>query len=196
MKDGVFVDISISTSNAELIERCRSGQPDAWNELVKRYQRLVYAIPIREGLDVEDAAEVAQHTFATLVRQLDSIREPTRLSSWLMTVARREVWRRRRAIADTVEELTDPITAEESERLEPDDWTDRYAELAWIYDAVQSLGEPCRSLVLGLFFDPAEPSYAAIAVGLGRPVGSIGPLRARCLARLRTALEEGFHEQP
>lgn len=195
MEHGLRVGISMRESNAELIQRCQSGQADAWSELVNRYERLVYAIPIREGLGVDDAAEVAQHTFATLVKELNNIREPARLSSWLMTVARREVWRKRRASADALEELIDPATAEASEPQEFDDWTDRHVELAWLYDAIQSLGEPCRSLVFGLFFDPAEPSYAAVAVNIGRPIGSIGPLRSRCLDRLRVILEEGFSEE-
>ncbi len=190
MDRGTFVAVCMNASNAELIDRCRTGEADAWNELVKRYQRLVYAIPIREGLGLEDAAEVTQQTFAVLVKELERIREPERLSSWLMTVARREVWRRRRAASETVEEFSGQTTSEVSERTPSEDWTERHAEVAWIYDAVQSLGEPCRSLVLGLFFDPAEPSYAAVAINIGRPVGSIGPLRARCLDRLRIALEE------
>ena len=59
----------------------------------------------------------------------------------------------------------------------------------WVYQAVQQLGEPCRTLITALFFEPTEPSYAEIAAQLGRPVGSIGPVRARCLARLRPLLE-------
>jgi DNA-directed RNA polymerase specialized sigma24 family protein len=44
--------------------------------------------------------------------------------------------------------------------------------------------------VLSLFFDPSEPSYAEIAVRLGRPLGSVGPLRARCLDRLKSLLDD------
>jgi DNA-directed RNA polymerase specialized sigma24 family protein len=51
-----------------------------------------------------------------------------------------------------------------------------------------ALGQTCRELLVAMFFDPAEPSYTDIAERLGRPVGSIGPTRARCLDKLRKAL--------
>jgi len=165
-----------------LLERCSAGDQDAWRTVVKRYERLVYAIPLREGLSKEQAANVAQETFTTLFTKLDAIRDPARLPSWLMTVARRESWRRRNNAMLLVSEV-DEIAAD-------DDFVEQYSESAAIYSAVQSLGNPCRELIFGLFLDPAEPEYAALAEGLGRPVGSIGPLRGRCLTRLRVILEE------
>src|SRR5580658_4394792 len=44
--------------------------------------------------------------------------------------------------------------------------------------------------LLALYFDPAEPSYAQVARRLGRSAGGIGPMRARCLQRLRALLGE------
>jgi len=169
------------STNQLLLERCSAGDQDAWRTLVKHYERLVYAIPLREGLSKEQAAEVAQETFTTLFTKLDAIQDPNRLPSWLMTVARRESWRRRNnamLLVNEVHELAD------------DDFVEQHSESAAVYSAVQSLGNPCSELIFGLFLDPAEPEYADIAVGLGRPVGSIGPLRGRCLTRLRVILEK------
>jgi RNA polymerase sigma factor (sigma-70 family) len=172
---GLFPD------NAALVEACRGGDALAWNEIVDRYERLVYAIPLNEGLTSEEAADVAQETFATLIAGLDQISRPDRLGSWLMTVARRLTWRARhhksRHSVD-VESVEVGVDAEH----------DGHIDALWVYEAVQDLSDPCRSLVVSLFFDPAEPSYAEIAVKLGRPLGSVGPLRARCLDRLKTAL--------
>ena len=173
--------VALTPSNASLLQRCRSGDQAAWANLVTRYERLVYAIPIREGLDAETAADIAQYTFSELHRCLEAIREPERLAGWLAIVCRREVWRRKSGSVPTVELR--------EERMEPvPDFAQPYAETVALYDAIESLGEPCRSLISGLFFDPSEPDYASIAVDLGRPVGSIGPMRARCLARLRQIL--------
>ena len=66
---------------------------------------------------------------------------------------------------------------------------DRTSEL---YETLASLGEPCRGIITALYFDPRKPSYVDIASATGRPVGSIGPTRARCLQRLRSSL--GFLE--
>lgn len=172
-------------SNEALIDRCRSGDFGAWNELVTRYERLVYAIPIREGLGTEDAAEVSQAAFETLVQSLDRIRDPERLGHWLMTVTRRLTWRRRRERRD---EVSVEVSGLESAAPATDpDW-ERTVD---IYETVLELDDPCRSLIFGLFFDPAEPSYDELARVLGMAVGSIGPLRGRCLSRLRSMLEEG-----
>lgn len=58
-----------------------------------------------------------------------------------------------------------------------------------VYDAVAQLAEPCRALIFGLFFDPAEPSYDQLSRSLDVAIGSIGPMRSRCLERLRDRLE-------
>jgi RNA polymerase sigma factor (sigma-70 family) len=170
-------------SNGALIEACRTGDQQAWSTIVSRYERLVYAIPLREGLDADLAAEVAQECFLALLTALDKIDDPGRLGYWLMTVARRLSWRARNRLRRE-QNSTEVPTDEPDERL-PDDLETAW----WVHEAVQSLGQPCRDLVIALFFDPAEPQYSEIAVKLGRPLGSIGPLRHRCLERLRRALE-------
>lgn len=170
--------------NRALVRACQAGDALAWSEIVDRYERLVYAIPLKEGLSREQAADVAQETFATLMTSLHRIRQPERLASWLMTVARRLSWRERNR-SDRGQVDVSGIDVEDIRSLD-DDWT----TVEWVYDSIQGLAEPCRSLVVSLFFDPDEPSYAEIAMRLGRPVGSVGPLRARCLDRLRALLEE------
>lgn len=170
--------------NEQLVNRCLDGDLTSWRELVARYERLVYAIPLREGLSVDDAAEISQTTFETLVQSLHRIEHPERLGHWLMTVTRRLTWRRRQARESEITIGIEP--AEPPTPASDDDW-ERAVD---VYDAVAELGEPCRSLILGLFFDPTEPSYDDLARLLGLAVGSIGPLRGRCLARLRTVLED------
>lgn len=169
-------------SNAQLLEGCRRGDDAAWDELVARYQRLVYAVPLREGLGVADAAEISQSTFEVLIESLDRIRDPERLGYWLMTVARRLTWRRRTANRSELRLGDAPL-----DHVVDDHATD-WVRSASVYDAVAQLAEPCRSLILGLFFDPAEPSYDQLSRSLGLAIGSIGPMRGRCLDRLRDRL--------
>lgn len=171
-------------SNRELIEQCDAGDVDAWNELVARYERLVYAIPMREGLSEHDAADISQATFEALIESLDRIRQPERLGYWLMTVCRRLTWMRRTSSSFELSMGTD------LPELPSEDPTSRWERTVAVYDAVATLDEPCRSLITSLFFDPAEPSYAEISHELGYSIGSLGPLRGRCLDRLRRALDE------
>lgn len=172
---------------AELLKRCAQGDVAAWDQVVNDYQRLVYAIAVREGLDESDASDVTQEVFGALLASLNTIREPERLASWLMTVARRATWRRRvdRAVGTPLDPRLD---APADCVTDPDEFV---ARAIWVHDAVAALGEPCTSLLRTLFFDPDEPSYAEAAAQLELPIGSIGPTRSRCLGRLRRELDRG-----
>jgi len=166
----------------ELLRRCREGDADAWRLLVERYQRLVFSVALRNGLTREDAADITQTTFMALLDSIDQIRGVDRLSSWLMTVARRQSWRlRRRAVQE--QRSLGPVAP-------VDDSVAEWERLAWLHAGLSQLSRPCRDLLQALYFDPSEPSYAQVAVRLGRAVGTLGSMRARCLTRLQKILEE------
>src|SRR6266478_3587183 len=63
-------------TDRELLLACRSGDESAWEALVQRYQRLIYAIPRRAGLNDDQAADVFQEVFTTLFQKLDGIDQP------------------------------------------------------------------------------------------------------------------------
>jgi RNA polymerase sigma factor (sigma-70 family) len=172
-------------SDAELLERCRAGDARAWDALVDRYERLIFAVAARNGLSPEDAADVTQTTFVALIDALDRIEDETRLASWLMTVARRQAWRLRSMSRRSIplESVPDPV----ADVVDP--YVDWDAQVA-IHDALGTLGGTCRDLLLALYFEPEEPSYADIAQRLDRAIGGIGPLRGRCLERLRSIMGE------
>jgi RNA polymerase sigma factor (sigma-70 family) len=169
-------------TDTELLRRCRRRDSEAWNQLVSRYERLVYTVALRNGLSAEDAADVTQSTFVALVDSLGRIRDDERLASWLMTVARRQAWRTRNLSRRTVtldvapEGVADPFA----------DW----ATVTALHDALATLGGTCRELLLALYFEHDAPSYAEIADRLGRSIGGIGPLRGRCLDKLRVILRD------
>lgn len=169
-------------TDAQLLDRCRERDPAAWDLLVGRYERLVYSVAVRNGLSCHDAADVTQTTFLTLIDSLGNLRDAHRLASWLMTVARRQSWRVRNAGRRDV-----PLD-HVPDRVE-DPWED-WDEVASMQDALAELGGPCRQLLQALYFDPDSPSYATIAEDLGRSVGGIGPMRGRCLEKLRAVLDE------
>jgi RNA polymerase sigma factor (sigma-70 family) len=166
----------------ELLEACRRGDSLAWDTLVGRYERLIFSVAMRNGLGREDAADVTQTTFIALLDSIGQLRDEERLPYWLMTVARRQAWRvrnRRRdeVCAATVDGIAvDPIPDIES--------------VAVVHEGLARLGGPCKDLLVALYFDPSEPSYEQIAVRMARPIGSVGPMRARCLQKLRRILGE------
>ncbi|WNV76021.1 RNA polymerase sigma factor [Geodermatophilus sp. DSM 44513] len=164
-----------------LLEGCRRGDSRAWADLLADYERLVFSIPLRHGLSREDAADVVQLTFTELLQGLDALRDDERLVGWLATVARRQSWRllERRRRETAVEELPEVAEPDPAETWTRDEW---------LYDGLLSLDERCRELITALYLSTESPAYADVARRLGRPIGSIGPTRARCLQRLRAAL--------
>lgn len=172
-------------SLGQLAAGCRSGVTGAWEQLLDRYERLVFAVAFGEGLSADDAADVTQATFEALLKQLDRIRDDEMIVSWLTTVARRQAWRVR---SDRIRHVPDD-TAATAEDGKVDPISD-HSDAMWIYHGLSQLDPRCRDLLTALYFDPRGPSYAEVATRLGKPVGSIGPTRARCLNRLRDILGE------
>jgi RNA polymerase sigma factor (sigma-70 family) len=154
---------------------------EAWKKLLDKYERIVYSVPRRYGLSVDDAADVTQLTFTILVESIDKLPEDSRLGGWLTTVARRHTWRllerNRRLGVDkygTVEDsIASPAGAGTVESWELAEWLDQ-----------------CRNLLFALYLDPEQPSYAQVASRLKMAVGSVGPTRMRCLERLRRMMDE------
>lgn len=167
----------------DLLDGCRRGDPRAWADLLDEYKRLVFSIPLRYGLSREDAADICQLTFTELLQSMDVIREDEQLVGWLATVARRQSWRllerrRRESVVEEVPEVPVP------------DPTENWARDEWLYGGLLALDTRCRELIIALYLSPGPSSYADVAQRLGRPIGSIGPSRARCLERLRSVLDD------
>ena len=185
-------------TDKELLIACRNGDESAWEMLVDRYQRLIYAIPRRAGLNEDHAGEVFQEVFATLCQKLDDISEPDRLHAWLVTTTRRKTWRlltkekSYRAVGTGDEDVGD-----EKERAtvadgapSPDEMLVRLEEQHRVRRALLALDPRCQKLLTMLYYQTEPPSYSEIADTLGTPEGSIGPTRARCLKKLMRLLEE------
>lgn len=182
-------------SDTELLTACRHGDEGAWEALVHRYQRLLYAIPRRAGLDEDAAAEVFQDVFATLLEKLDSIEQPERLQAWLVTTAKRKTWRvigaeRRFAKVDDETEVDEELNKLPDNAPLADETLVQLEEQHRIRRALKSLDDRCRNLLTRLFYTDEMPSYADVAGELGMPEGSIGPTRARCLRKLLQQLEK------
>lgn len=167
-------------TDGQLLTRCASGDARAWDLLVERYQGLVFATARQQGLQRADAADVAQAAFIALLDQIDQIRDHDSVPYWLMTVARRQSWRVRQRLQ--AERPGEVVVAAEAAA----DWE----AVSALHEAVGRLKSPCRELIAALYFDPTEPSYVEVARRLDRSVGGIGPLRGRCLDRLRHTLEK------
>ena len=181
-------------NDAALVARCLRGDGAAWGLLVKRYQRLVYTIVRRIGLDEHGAADVFQTVFARLVEQLPRIQDPSRLQAWIVTTAKREALLQRgrgqRNVSMTQDDGSDEDGAGEWDLADESPIAEQalqdLQQLNALRDALDRLDARCRDMLLLLFRDEDDKlSYDEVARRLGAPVGSIGPTRSRCLDKLR-----------
>jgi len=178
-------------TDKELLIACRRGDESSWQALVDRYQRLIYAIPRRAGLNEDQAGEVFQEVFVTLFEKMNEINEPDRLHAWLVTTARRKTWRllsKERSSTKTGDADDEALAVVDSAPL-PDETLVRLEEQHRIRTALGDLDPRCRELLTMLYYHVEPPPYSEIAAALGTPEGSIGPTRARCLKKLMKLLE-------
>ncbi|MEZ5066227.1 MAG: sigma-70 family RNA polymerase sigma factor [bacterium] len=174
-------------SDADLLGRCGACDEDAWRLLVRRYQNLVYSTAREVGLDGDEAADVFQEVWLELQRSIPRIRHPEAIPRWLIVATRRLSYkvatRRRRLVPGISRDLVDPGTL-------PDAEIEAKTARARIEAALSQLDGKCARLLRLLFLDPANPAYEEISRQTGLAIGSIGPIRSRCLNRLRKILEE------
>ena len=170
----------------DLVTRAQHGDQQAWDALVDRYAPLIWSICRRYRLGGADAQDAAQAVWLRLVDQLDKIRDPAAIAGWLATTTRRECCRVLRAArrpqaawsgldAETIPDDQAPTAEQELLAAE------RHVALR---EALTQLTPREQQLIAILTADPPV-SYAEISARLGIPVGSIGPTRGRCLAKLR-----------
>jgi RNA polymerase sigma factor (sigma-70 family) len=173
----------------QLVWRAAAGDLRAWEELVDRYARLIWSITAEFKLVESDAADVVQTTWLRLLEHIDRITYPDRLGSWLAATARHECLRslaarKRVLLGHDEDELQNTVAhgPEVDERLLADE------RARVVQAALTRLPRRHQRLLEMLMADPPA-SYAEISDQLGLPVGSIGPTRGRCLARLRVLLQ-------
>jgi RNA polymerase sigma-70 factor (ECF subfamily) len=173
--------VALTISDAELVQRCRAGDPEAWNELVERFSRYVYAICTNGfRLSTADAEDVFQDVFTRVYTRLDSLRDDSALRPWIGQLTRRRCLDLIAASGrmQPVEEVV-PDGRERS----VDELDDAFA----VREALAELSEPCQEM-LDRFFARDE-SYRTISRDLDLPSGTIASRISRCLRRLREELE-------
>ena len=169
-------------SDAELVERCRTGDERAWAELVDRFSRYVHAIAIGAyRLAEADAEDVFQDVFARTYENLSGLRDDGAIRPWLGQLTRRLCVDRLRAARPSV--ALDEAAGEGT----PDQRLEQIEQAVVVRDALARLSGDCQE-ILDRFFARDE-SYRAIGDALDIPAGTIASRISRCLGKLRVELE-------
>jgi RNA polymerase sigma factor (sigma-70 family) len=175
---------------ADLLSAARAGSEDALGQIVSELSPLLWQVARSAGLSQGDAEDVLQTVWMRLITHLDGIHDAGALTGWLVTTTKRESWRVRAAgrkqlpaDQDLFADLPDKGPGSEEQVI----LEDQRREL-WV--AIGMLSRRCQELLRIMAFAPRS-DYATVAAALGMRVGSIGPTRGRCLAKLRAVLAGG-----
>jgi RNA polymerase sigma factor (sigma-70 family) len=181
------ISSEVAHPGSDLVRAACARDPQAWQEIVRRYRGMVGKVARSYRLSDADTADVLQNTWLRALERIDTVREPDRLSGWLATTARREclavLRRTSREVPDGLFEAQVSGNATCPETVVIDQET-----RGMVARAVAQLPQRRRTLVRALFADD-DVRYADISQALDLPPGSIGPTRGRVLRTLRRSLE-------
>ena len=185
IKDHTAVD----TSNgcADLLARVSDGDPVAWEEVVRRYGKLVSTTVHSFRLQDADALDAMQMTWLRLAENAHRVRFPERLGGWLMTTARREclyILRQARSAPNLCHTAPDSVA---DHAVGPEQHAIDADTTRTLWNVVAELS-PRRRVLLRTLFTDHPRSYAEAARAADIPSGGIGPTRARALRQLEIKL--------
>lgn len=163
----------------------RDGDRERLRDLVALLTPLLWHTARSQRAPQQVAEDAIQTAWLRLVDAADSIADPKGVVSWLVVTVKRETWRLMRLAGR--ETIPDAGVPDATDDTTPEDTAIQSDEQRVLWRHVNELSERCRALLRVIAF-AATPDYASVATTLGMPVGSIGPTRGRCLAKLRAAL--------
>ncbi|MGW0763441.1 RNA polymerase sigma factor [Streptomyces sp. NPDC002814] len=178
-----------------LVQSAVDGDAAAWKALVEGLSPLVWSVVRAHRLSDADAHEVYQTVWFRFAQHLGRIREPQKAGAWLASTARHESLKVLKSLrrltptddAQLLDRVSEDRTPEQSV-IDSEDAAAQTERVRRLWQEFEELGERCRQLLRMLMATP-PPSYQEVSAALGIAVGSIGPLRQRCLRRLRARLE-------
>jgi RNA polymerase sigma factor (sigma-70 family) len=165
-----------------LVAAARSGDDRAWAQLVNRFDRMLRSVAGSYRLCAHDVDDAVQATWVKLHEHVGRVRDASAVAGWLGTTVRRESLRLlqshvREHLTDEPELGADRVAGPEAQLLE--------TERRLVLDrALSTLPDRQRRLLTLIVREP-DADYEQIGATLDMPVGSIGPIRARSLARLQ-----------
>jgi RNA polymerase sigma factor (sigma-70 family) len=181
------VSETLASRAATLFIAYRAGDEAKMAELVALLTPILWHTVRAQRVDRASAEDVVQTSWLTLVRSAATISDPQAVLQWLIVSARREAWRvvKRDDRVEPKEFDADELVAPDGDL--PEAVTVRNDGAALLWRHLGELPERCRELLRVIAFAD-RPDYADVAKALGMPIGSIGPTRGRCLAKLRLQL--------
>ena len=188
-------------AEAELIARCRRGEPEAWDILFDRHYAAAGRFIFQLGSDLtrEDVEEICQEAFLSVIRNLDSFKGGCQFQTWLFRIAAnktRDYREKQHAAKRGGGQKPVSLQAEDPETgltLDPPAFTPSpdaallNAESAGlVHEALGELDAPCREIIELRYF--GDSSYEEIGAALQLNPKTVSSRLSRCLDRLEQVL--------
>ena len=188
-----FVGVTLTTDE-QLVERAQAGDGDAFGEVVRRWERKIYALAYGITGSAEEARDATQETFINAYRNLPRFRGEAQVSSWLHRIAvnqcitrqRRTRVRAETGLEEEVEAGREPSLSTAAE-ASPSHTSESKQRAEAVRRAVASLPQELREVVLMKEFE--ELTFQEIAEALQIPLSTVKSRLYAALRQLRLKLE-------
>jgi RNA polymerase sigma factor (sigma-70 family) len=183
---------SLADRAANAFRSYLEGDPESMGELIDLLTPLLWHVARGQRLDQATAEDVVQTAWMRLVEHAERLDDAQSVMKWLVVTVRRESWRLVKQQRSTDLGLDESGSADDNaygmNAPGPESAAVAGDEQRRLWSCIARLPQRCQALLRVIAF-AERPDYATLAQALGMPVGSIGPTRGRCLAKLRAALE-------
>lgn len=174
-----------------LINQCKEGDNKSWHELIDLVGPVIFSLCRKSRLSRDESFDIFGRVSYQLVNSINSLKSPDKIMSFVATITRRQIYNfyQNLQIVDYFGEQR-PDSIPDDCDVAPDKKYEATRLRQVLMEAMSHLSERDFRLVKMLFLDPNEPSYKEISEKLKMPVSSIGPIRAKILARLYKVLKK------
>lgn len=196
---------SSGAAEAALLARCRRGEADAWDELFDLHYAAAgrFIFQLASDFTREDAEEICQEVFLSVIKNLDAFHGESRFQTWLFRIATnkaRDYREKRMAAKRGGGQATLSLQAEDPETglapdppgnaPGPDELLMNAEQMAGMREALDRLGEPCREIIELRYF--GDLSYDEISATLKLNPKTVSSRLSKCLDRLEEIAREVF----
>ena len=193
---------------AELLARCRRGDADAWDELFDLHYAPAgrFVFQLASDFSVEDAEEICQEAFLSVIKNLDSFHGESQFQTWLFRIAAnkaRDFRERRNAIKRGSGQTPISLQAEDPESgltldppaslPTPDENLMNAEQIVLVRESLDQLGEPCREIVELRYF--GDLSYEELSSTLQLNPKTVSSRLSKCLDRLEQIARKIFSRE-
>src|SRR5256885_3818065 len=181
-------------SDEQIVERALAGDADAFGEIVRRWERRIFALAYNMLGREEDARDATQETFINAFRNLRGFRGAAKVSSWLHRIAVNQCITRQRRVKVRGEAALEDETEKDGAsffapaQASPAHAAEHGERTAMVRRAVNALPTELRQVILMKEFE--ELTFQEIAEALDLPLSTVKSRLYTALKQLRMRLEK------